>query len=198
MINEIYHVQEAYAELKAEKAEMGVGLPTIVYSSRTHSQIKQVMRELKATNYKVKTSVLASRQQTCLHQHVQQLSGPAANHACRALVTKRGCKWYNNTERFVNTNPDLLDNNLDIEDLVKVGEGRTVCPYYLSRSMTADAELIFTPYNYLVDKKTRSGLGISWENAVLIFDEAHNIEVGLLFFIEMLHLDIVDNLLAQC
>lgn len=187
MINEIYHVQEAYAELKAEKAEMGVGLPTIVYSSRTHSQIKQVMRELKATNYKVKTSVLASRQQTCLHQHVQQLSGPAANHACRALVTKRGCKWYNNTERFVNTNPDLLDNNLDIEDLVKVGEGRTVCPYYLSRSMTADAELIFTPYNYLVDKKTRSGLGISWENAVLIFDEAHNIEVGLLFFITIGH-----------
>jgi regulator of telomere elongation helicase 1 len=48
--------------------------------------------------------------------------------------------------------------------------------------MTADAELIFTPYNYLVDKKTRSGLGISWENAVLIFDEAHNIEVGLLTF----------------
>jgi len=36
------------------------------------------------------------------------------------------------------------------------------------------------PYNYLIDSKTRGGLGIPWENSVLIFDEAHNIEVGLL------------------
>lgn len=32
------------------------------------------------------------------------------------------------------------------------------------------------PYNYLVDAKTRSGLKLTWPNAVLIFDEAHNVE----------------------
>lgn len=157
--------------------ESGDGLPTIIYSSRTHSQIKQVVKELKATEYKIKTSVLSSRQQTCLHHHVQHLTGSAANHACRSLVSKRSCKYYNNTEKFYSNNSDISEDTLDIEDIVKLGENRTVCPYYLSRTMTGSAELIFMPYNYLVDKRTRGGLGISWKDSVLIFDEAHNIEV---------------------
>ena len=33
------------------------------------------------------------------------------------------------------------------------------------------------PYNYLMDSKFRTGLGINWERAVIIFDEAHNVEV---------------------
>ena len=44
--------------------------------------------------------------------------------------------------------------------------------------MTSTADIIFLPYNYLIDAKTRTGLGIRWEKAILIFDEAHNVEVG--------------------
>jgi Rad3-related DNA helicase len=39
-----------------------------------------------------------------------------------------------------------------------------------------DAELTFCPYNYLVDPVIRKSMGIDIRNAVLIFDEAHNIE----------------------
>ena len=173
-------VQEDQAQLMVDKAESGEGLPTIIYSSRTHSQIKQVIDELKSTSYKVKTAVLSSRQQTCMHTHVQNLNGTVANHACRSLVMKRGCRWYNNTENFLKNNGDLMEKNLDIEDLVKVGASRTVCPYFLSRGMTASADVIFMPYNYLIDVKTRTGLGIKWNDAVLIFDEAHNIEVCIM------------------
>ena len=51
-------LQEAYAEYRAQQAAGGGGgpggpsLPTIVYSSRTHSQLAQVMKELKASGYK--------------------------------------------------------------------------------------------------------------------------------------------------
>lgn len=38
------------------------------------------------------------------------------------------------------------------------------------------AELILMPYNYLIDPETRESVRISWENAVVIIDEAHNIE----------------------
>lgn len=171
-------LQEDYAQYKAEQVSRGVDLPTIVYSSRTHSQIKQVIGELKRTHFpSIKTTVLSSRQQTCLHHTVQQMQGTAINLACRSLVAKRGCKWYNNTEKFLKNNGDVNDTVLDIEDLVKVGENRSVCPYFLSRGLTQDADIVFMPYNYLIDSKTRSGLGISWSNAVLIFDEAHNVEV---------------------
>ena len=42
-------LKEGYAELKAEGT---VGVPTIVYSSRTHSQLAQVMKELRNTSYR--------------------------------------------------------------------------------------------------------------------------------------------------
>ena len=44
--------------------------------------------------------------------------------------------------------------------------------------MASTADIVFMPYNYLIDAKTRGGLGVQWANAVLIFDEAHNVEVG--------------------
>lgn len=45
------------------------------------------------------------------------------------------------------------------------------------RELASSAELVFMPYNYLVDAARRRGLGVAWEGAVVIFDEAHNIEV---------------------
>lgn len=67
----------------------------------------------------------------------------------------------------------------DIEDLLKVGRTAGVCPYFLSRDLTPDADLVFMPYNYLLDSQTRRTLGpVRWDNAVVIFDEAHNVQVG--------------------
>lgn len=174
-------LKQDYAAYMAERmADYGEGLPTIVYSSRTHSQLKQVIGELKRTSFgsSVRTTVLSSRQQTCMHQYVQQIQGSALNLGCKSLVSQRRCKWYNNTENFLKNNSDVNKVAMDIEDLIQVGENRTVCPYYLSRGLTSTSDVIFLPYNYLIDSKTRGGLGIPWENSVLIFDEAHNIEVG--------------------
>lgn len=171
-------LREAWAEHRAEKMAEGgpgSGLPQIVYSSRTHSQLQQVMRELKNCSYKPRTATVASRQHGCLHPVVSTM-GAGANQACRALVAKRSCKWYNGVEKFVRQNPETNMEVLDIEDLARIGESRSVCPYYLARQMTTTAEIVFMPYNYLIDAKTRTGLGIQWSNAVLIFDEAHNVE----------------------
>lgn len=43
--------------------------------------------------------------------------------------------------------------------------------------MAKEADILFMPYNYLMDPKFRGGLGINWEKAVIVFDEAHNVEV---------------------
>ena len=38
------------------------------------------------------------------------------------------------------------------------------------------SEIVFAPYNYFVDPNIRESMRISLDNAILIIDEAHNIE----------------------
>lgn len=75
-------------------------------------------------------------------------------------------------------NPDVNLEPIEIEDLQKLGNNRGVCPFYLARKMSETADIVFMPYNYLIDARVRGGLTqINLENSILIFDEAHNVEV---------------------
>jgi Rad3-related DNA helicase len=64
----------------------------------------------------------------------------------------------------------------DIEDLVTAGKQQQACPYFTARALAEHAEVVFCPYNYIIDPVIRSSVGINMTGAVLIFDEAHNIE----------------------
>lgn len=57
-------------------------------------------------------------------------------------------------------------------------EGRRCigCPYFAARSLQEEADVIFAPYNYLIDGNIRESSEIKLDNAILIIDEAHNIE----------------------
>lgn len=43
------------------------GPPRIVYTSRTHSQLSQTIKELRNTAYAARICVLGSRDQLCIH-----------------------------------------------------------------------------------------------------------------------------------
>lgn len=160
-------------------------VPLIIYASRTHSQLAQVVKELSSTVYRPKISVIGSREQLCINPAVKAIGNSNAQQAlCQQLVKKKGCQHYTKvgealghykavtcpTERGVS--PKLMD----IEDLVKFGQAHQACPYFLAREGNIDADVLFMPYNYLIDRKARGGLGLNLENAVIIFDEAHNLE----------------------
>lgn len=49
------------------------------------------------------------------------------------------------------------------------------CPYYLSKELHKVVDIVFAPYNYLIDRGNRKSLQLSWHNSILIFDEAHNL-----------------------
>ena len=51
-----------------------------------------------------------------------------------------------------------------------------MCPYYLQKNRAAFADIILMPYNYLIDPRIRDNYKIRFENAIIIIDEAHNIE----------------------
>ena len=64
---------------------------------------------------------------------------------------------------------------MDIEEIHRQALKHLYCPYYATKDRVAGADLIFMPYNYLIDEKIRQSFEIKYENAVIIFDEAHNI-----------------------
>ncbi|KAJ0393469.1 hypothetical protein P43SY_003822 [Pythium insidiosum] len=73
----------------AEQQERDERVPRIIYSSRTHSQLKQVIKELKATSYRPSVAVLGSREYLCVNEKISQLRGTRQNFACRAAVKGR-------------------------------------------------------------------------------------------------------------
>uniref|UniRef100_A0A672Q0A6 Regulator of telomere elongation helicase 1 n=1 Tax=Sinocyclocheilus grahami TaxID=75366 RepID=A0A672Q0A6_SINGR len=151
-------------------------IPKIIYASRTHSQLTQVINELKNTSYRPKICVLGSREQLCINQEVlRHESNHIKVHMCRAKVSSRSCLFYNNVDEK-STDKEIMNSILDVEDLVKTGKKQRVCPYYLSRTLKQHADVIFMPYNYLLDPKSRRAHNIELKGAVVIFDEAHNVE----------------------
>ncbi|KAM7483732.1 hypothetical protein LguiB_008315 [Lonicera macranthoides] len=173
-------------------------LPTIVYTSRTHSQLRQVIQELKRTNYRPRMVVLGSREQLCIHKDVSLLRGRAQTNACHSLCRKRKkryCAHYPRVAEFMRTNPGLGDEPIDIEDLVNIGKSCGPCPYYVSRELHKVVDILFAPYNYLIDRGNRKSLNIEWDNSILIFDEAHNLE-GLCA--DAASFDLPSGLLTAC
>lgn len=49
---------------------------------------------------------------------------------------------------------------MDIEDLVTKSRKAKCCPYYLSREFQKNADIIFVPYNYLLDARIRKMMDI--------------------------------------
>jgi len=41
------------------------------------------------------------------------------------------------------------------------------------KDRAAGADVVFMPYNYLIDDKIRENFEISFKNSIIIFDEAH-------------------------
>ncbi|XP_014204113.1 Fanconi anemia group J protein homolog isoform X2 [Copidosoma floridanum] len=147
--------------------------PKIFYGTRTHKQIEQVIRELKKTAYSnVGMTILSSREHTCIQP---KENGVSLTQLCNNLLDpklKKGCQYYGSK----NSRWNELNSPWDIEDLVAFGRDEGSCPYFAARSMMDTADIIFCPYNYLIDPVIRDTMQIKLKGHIVIIDEAHNIE----------------------
>jgi regulator of telomere elongation helicase 1 len=169
--------RETEAKLSKEKRQLPV---RIIYTSRTHSQLKQVAAEIRSLPYKPIVSVVGSRDQTCANSDLQQFKGRAKNIKCKELVGKNQCSYYdkNNKTPVVNLRNKIASNRevLDLEDLFVKGDNCGTCPFYTMKALADTADIILMPYNYITDKYIRDAYESKLANAIIICDEAHNIE----------------------
>jgi len=93
----------------------------IFYASRTHSQLKQLVSELKKTVYRPVTAVLGSRDQLCVNSKLGGCSGTEKNNRCSKLVLEGKCKHFNTLRSKKITAMEIYSQKiLDIEELVGI------------------------------------------------------------------------------
>ena len=151
----------------------------IFYASRTHSQLSQVIRELRTTLYhdQVRTAVLGSRDHLCVDSSVNQFRGAELNGKCRQLVRRKACGYHAKVMRVTGPETGIDGGNcVDIEDMFKIGQAKGFCPFFQSRESQKSADIVFVPYNYIVDPQDSLEKSLDLTNAIVIFDEAHNLE----------------------
>jgi chromosome transmission fidelity protein 1 len=168
----------------------------VILCSRTHSQLTQVIGELKRTVFggsvanaeeQVAVAAVAGRAQLCVNPAVKSL-GSAARINERCLDMSKGkakpgektkikaCPYLSKRRKaMLELKEAALAKPMDIEDLAKLGESSRACPYYAARSALPEADLVLMPYASLLHADTREILGVKLENAVVVFDEAHNL-----------------------
>ncbi|OAG29633.1 hypothetical protein NEDG_00766 [Nematocida displodere] len=139
--------------------------------SRTHKQLNQLIEQLKKLPNPPTMSILASRTHLCLNRAV--LKEPDRETACKNLLRGTGgCDFFTNKENIEGIAPGVFN----IEDLKQYGHNHGGCPYFGSKKLLEDAEIIFAPYNYIINPMIRKALSINLDEAAVIIDEGHNIE----------------------
>ncbi|THD20902.1 Fanconi anemia group J protein [Fasciola hepatica] len=166
-----------YDDVQEEK-ENQPEIPKIYFCTRTHKQISQVVRELRKTKYRnAKMTILSSRQHTCINPAIRK--SPNITEACQNLLQSGVCEFDQARKKSSLTRAlNKLDAGgpWDIEDLVAALTPVPTCPYFCSRKLAKTADIIFCPYNYLLDPINRSATLIELNGHIVILDEAHNIE----------------------
>jgi len=147
----------------------------VIYSSRTHSQLSSVIKELKKTVFRPKIAIVASRSHLCLIDGVKTAKQSNQSRQCRLMRMSKMCP-YDNEDRIVSFLKEYQFDFESCDDFSRLCCNKLVCPYLCSQHTLRSAELILTPYVYLIDKSSRNTIPPSCiENSVLVFDEAHNL-----------------------
>ncbi|XP_073110576.1 uncharacterized protein [Elaeis guineensis] len=191
----------------SDEEEVGGGMeeevtPKVYFTSRTHSQLSQFVREFKRTAFASELNLvcLGSRKNLCINSDVLKLGNlNRINEHCLELQKSKKdskIKTDNGRVRRVKASsgcPMLGKQNLrkqfrnkvwehgalDIEDLAQLGRKIGTCPYYGARDMVRAGDLVVLPYQSLLLRSARESLGLNLKNSVVVIDEAHNVADSL-------------------
>ncbi|KAI0123096.1 hypothetical protein BJ170DRAFT_687797 [Xylariales sp. AK1849] len=152
----------------------------LIYCSRTMSEVKKALAELKA---------LMNRKNLCLHPSVKkEKSGAIVDARCRSLtagfVKEKKEKGESVDLCIYHDNLDLLESHSlipsgiwTLDGLLRYGEQHKQCPYFTARRMMQYCNVITCSHHYLLDPKIAERVSKEFsKDCNVVFDEAHNID----------------------
>ncbi|KAF8921304.1 DNA repair helicase [Mucidula mucida] len=177
----------------------------LVYCSRTVPEIEKALVELKRLiAYRIECAEtelekqkernftgigLTSRKNLCIHPEVsKEKKGKVVDARCRDLtnsaVCKKGreepgsvnlCEWHENLGQLEPGN--LIPPGIHtLEDVLQYGRENKTCPYFTVRRMLPFVDIVIYSFHYLLDPKVAEQVSKEMsKDAIVVFDEAHNI-----------------------
>ncbi|OWK16312.1 ERCC2 [Cervus elaphus hippelaphus] len=171
----------------------------LIYCSRTVPEIEKVIEELrKLLSFYEKQEgeklpflglALSSRKNLCIHPEVTPLRfGKDVDGKCHSLTASYvraqyqrdsslpHCRFYEEFDVHGRQVP-LPTGIYNLDDLKAVGRRQGWCPYFLARYSILHANVVVYSYHYLLDPKIADLVSKELaRKAVVVFDEAHNID----------------------
>jgi len=171
----------------------------ILYTTRTNSQQRQVLLELREIRKKISDKRIfgigmQGRSNMCiLAKHDSEMSSGTSEELSRfcshqkklAMSNKKnqGCMYYRNfiednqnIEKIINWTKNKLPT---AEEFIDYCEKNKACPYELNKQLIKEAQVIVVPYIYVFDKsiciRLLDWLSVSNDDVILVVDEAHNL-----------------------
>ncbi|OYT28902.1 DEAD/DEAH box helicase [Thermoplasmatales archaeon ex4572_165] len=174
----------------------------IVYITRTNSQQRQVIMELRSIYENIKEDAeikeslfgvgIQGRSNMCPQAredkdlkegNSEELSKYCANEKKKARTSKKGCMYYRNfveKKELINQTSNWVRKQMPTaEEFIEHCTKKHLCPYELNKSLVREARVVVLPYIYVFNATIRNmlfdWLGVSEEDIILIVDEAHNL-----------------------
>lgn len=174
-------IEDAKEETKDEVGvEVEQPIPKIYFWSRTHSQLSQVINEIKNTEYEPTIAVLASRGKMWVNPDARD-SENVDEKWNKLRKSKRSqppaCKFFRNYPSHVDQLKEKDNYEIrDIEEINAFAFENEACAYFSQKELAQTADIVIMPYNYLLYPYIREAFRLKITDAVIIIDEAHNID----------------------
>ncbi|KAI0682274.1 hypothetical protein C8T65DRAFT_688870, partial [Cerioporus squamosus] len=178
----------------------------LIYCSRTVPEIEKALEELKRLmDYRKESAEtdeerekeqnfygigLTSRKNLCIHPEVsKEKKGKVVDARCRDLTNSVACAkgrenpgsvelcdWHENLGKLEAGN--LIPPGIwTLADVLQYGRDNRICPYFLVRRMMPFVDVIIYSFHYLLDPKVAEQVSKELsKDAIVVFDEAHNID----------------------
>lgn len=161
---------------------------------------------------------LTSRKHLCINTSIEN----NVEIECRKLIFDNACCYYTNLGSILEKQRNEYGNTAEIptkdgpnnvlsnsgshvdnmsfdgvytfEEIRNRGEKLRFCPYFFIRKTLGTADMIVLTYNYVLDPKIQEKINLP-SNAILVFDEAHNIDNAC---IDAFSYEITRNTVVKC